>query len=82
VAFTLSATETKAMGALGYSVTYGDGTSDQIAVPEYCTTTPAPASQTWHLSHTYAHAGAYRVAAMVGANCTPDHATATLTVNA
>ena len=50
-----------ALGALAYQMAYGDGTSDQNSVPNYCASGPgAPASQTWKLPHSYAKTGTYR----------------------
>jgi hypothetical protein len=79
VTFTLEATETAAPGALHYQVAYGDGQSDSNITPTVCTS-PAPATQTWTLSHQYTTAGTYSVAASVAVNCSPDQATATVSV--
>jgi hypothetical protein len=76
----VSARESQPRGAFGYELSYGDGTTDQNAAPQFCTagSTP-PQSQTWQFSHRYAAPGAYRISALVTANCTPDRATASAT---
>jgi hypothetical protein len=82
VTFTLTATESHAPGALGYVITYGDGTSDSNPVPQFCVAGPGPpSSQTWTLIHRYTAGGTYTVTATVSVNCSPDKATATLTVS-
>jgi hypothetical protein len=81
VGFVVTADETHARGALGYRVSYGDGTSDQNVVPLICIAGAGSVqTQVWQLSHHYASAGAYRVTATVTANCTADRATASLPV--
>jgi hypothetical protein len=82
VTFTLKATESNAPGALHYQVTYGDGAVDSNVTPTLCTAGPGqPASQTWTLTHHYATATSFTVVAAVGVNCSPDKATATVTVS-
>ncbi len=82
VTFTLKATESQAPGALRYQIAYGDGATDANAAPMYCTAWPGrPASQAWSLAHRYSAPGTYTVTATVGVNCSPDRATATLTVS-
>ncbi|HVA05691.1 MAG TPA: hypothetical protein VNG12_03010 [Acidimicrobiales bacterium] len=79
--FTITATETHAPGELHYQLTYGDGSQDANVTNSLCTQGPGgPLSQTWTLTHQYAAAGTYTVVLNVGANCTPDKATATLVV--
>lgn len=81
VGFRVSARETQARGALGYRVSYGDGTSDQNVVPLICIAGAGLVqSQVWPLSHHYASPGAFRVTATVTANCTADRATASVPV--
>jgi hypothetical protein len=81
VAFVVSAYEAQAHGALGYHLAYGDGTSDQIAVPLYCLGgSGSPQAQTWRLTHGYSTAGSYTASVTVTANCTPDHATTQVTI--
>jgi hypothetical protein len=81
VGFVVTAEETHARGALGYTVSYGDGTSDQNVVPLICIAGAGSVqSQVWQLSHHYASPGTYRVTATVTANCTADRATASLPV--
>ena len=79
VKFTLTATETQARGALGYRVAYGDGSTEQNAVPQFCLAgSGTPQTSSWQLAHTYANPGSFNVSVTVTANCTPDHATAAL----
>ena len=81
VVFSLSAHENDALGAFGYQIAYGDGTTDQNAVPQWCRAAPGqPASQAWRLVHSYAKPGTYRVTARVAVNCTSDRTSATVTV--
>jgi hypothetical protein len=81
VRFVVTAEEAHARGALGYRVSYGDGTSDQNVVPLVCLAGAGSVqSQVWQLSHLYPSPGAYRVTATVTANCTPDRATASVPV--
>ena len=82
VTFTLRAVESNAPGALHYQVTYGDGGMDSNVTPTVCTAGPGePMSQTWTLTHQYATANSFTVVAVVGVDCSPDKATATLTVS-
>ena len=81
IRFVVTAEEAHARGALGYRVSYGDGTSDQNVVPLVCLAGAGSVqSQVWQLSHLYPSPGAYRVTATVTANCTPDRATASVPV--
>jgi hypothetical protein len=82
VQFEVTASEAHALGALGYQLRYGDGTSAENVVPQFCVAGRGAASrQTWHLSHRYKAAGRYRVSASVYVDCTSDHATATVAVD-
>ena len=81
VQFTIKASESHAPGALVYQLQYGDGSSDQNTAPTTCRGGAAsPAQQTWQLSHRYAKKGTFFARVTVKANCTPDQATATVTV--
>ena len=81
VQFSLSAREAQARGALGYQISYGDGSSDQIAVPLVCLGGAGSVrAQAWPLTHRYAGAGVFRVSATVTATCTSDHATAVVSL--
>ena len=81
VEFSLNAQESHAPGALEYQVAYGDGSTDHNTAPQYCKSGPGQAAgQTWHLAHAFATPGTYRVMARVVANCTPDRATAAVTI--
>lgn len=78
VGVTLNAQETAANGALGYQVSYGDGSGDQNVVPTLCTAgRGSPETQTWYLTHTYRAAGSYTITATVYVSCGHDRATAT-----
>jgi hypothetical protein len=80
--FEVTASDAHALGALGYQLRFGDGTSAENVVPQFCVAGKgAPSRQTWRLSHRYKAAGRYRVSASVYVNCTSDHATATVTVS-
>jgi hypothetical protein len=82
VQFEVTASEAHALGALGYQLRYGDGTSVENAVPQFCVAgRGAPIRQTWRLSHRYKTAGQYRVSASVYVNCTSDHAAAAAAVD-
>lgn len=81
VAFTATAHETHAPGALGYQLSYGDGATDQNAVAQFCRAEPAgPTSETWPTKHAYRASGTYTVVVTVRANCTSDRATASLSI--
>jgi hypothetical protein len=82
VELNLTAYAPHALGALGYQLRYGDGTSAaQNTVPLICVEgRRTPTRQTWRLTHRYNAAGRYRVSANVYINCTRDHATATVTL--
>jgi len=78
---TVSARDAQARGALAYRVAYGDATTDQNAVPQFCLAGPgAPQTASWRLTHRYATGGSFRVSVTVTANCTPDHVTAELSI--
>jgi hypothetical protein len=82
VQFEVTASARHALGALGYQLSYGDGTSAENVVPQFCVAgRGAPRRQTWHLSHRYKAAGQYRVSASIYVNCTSDQATATVAVS-
>ncbi len=81
VLFSVSAHEAQARGALGYRLSYGDGTTDQNVVPLVCLGGAGSAQgQTWRLSHRYATGGVFDASVTVSANCTPDRATVALSV--
>jgi hypothetical protein len=83
VRFILQAKETHAPGALHYAITYGDGGSGSLVTPSVCKAGPGkPASQVWNVPHTYAKAGTYTASVTVGVNCSPDKATASVTLTA
>ena len=83
VRVTVRARATRAHGALGYVVTYGDGSSSHDLVPQFClggarTTQRA----TWHFEHRYRARGTYRVRVSVHAVCTAGAVSAAVTVRA
>jgi hypothetical protein len=81
VQFEVTASVRHALGAVGYQLSYGDGTSAENVVPQFCIAgRGASTRQTWHLSHRYRAAGRYRVSVSVYVNCTREHATATVAV--
>jgi hypothetical protein len=78
--FTVSATDTHARGALGYHVSFGDGTGTSNAVPQFCRAgRGVPGHDLWHFAHHYAR-GVYHVTVTVRSNCTEVAATARMTV--
>jgi hypothetical protein len=82
VEFNLAANASDAPGALGYQLHYGDGTSAENVVPQFCVAgRGTPTRETWRLTHHYTAAGRYHVSASVYVNCTSDHATTTVAVN-
>jgi hypothetical protein len=81
VGFTVTLRTGPAAGALGYRLDFGDGTSRQNAVPQFCLARPrSPEQQTSQLVHRYARAGTYRASLHGRVNCSSIRATATLAV--
>lgn len=80
VHITVRAHETSAVGALAYSVTFGDAGQSSNAVPQFCRQAGVPDGETWHLSHPYGAPGTYTVTATVRVNCGTDHAVTSVTV--
>ena len=79
--FTIKASESHAPGALVYQVQYGDGSSDENTAPTTCRGGPAPPlQQTWQLTHRYSKKGSFFAHVTVRANCTPDQASASVTI--
>lgn len=74
--------EQNARGALGYRLSYGDGTATGSGpIPQFCLSgVHKPASQSWRFTHRYAAKGRYVLAASVYVNCTDDRLTARLPV--
>lgn len=66
-----SASTQHATGALGYGLSYGDGTSaGPIAIPQFCLAGPGrPAQESWRFTHRYGTPGRYRVKLDVYVNC-------------
>ena len=81
VRFDLRLSAQHAVGALGYRLFFGDGTSRANAIPLYCRAGPGvPASAGWSFGHRYAKAGTYHVVVTGLVNCTSSHAVAKATV--
>jgi hypothetical protein len=82
VAFTITATETHAPGALHYLIAYGDGETASNPTDEVCVAGPGPAAnESWSLSHNYLTPSTYTVTVTVGVNCSPDSAEVQLKVS-
>ncbi len=80
--FDITWSESAAYGAVGPEVlSFGDGTSQAFATPEYCLADPMAASGDRTVSYTYEATGSYIASVTVGANCTPDRLTLTLPVS-
>ena len=80
VNFDVASSETQAYGALGPEVlSFGNGASEGFATPEYCLAQPMAESNDRQIPYTYNKAGSYTAAVTVGANCTPDRLTLSLT---
>jgi hypothetical protein len=80
VNFDVASSETQAYGALGPEVlSFGNGASEGFATPEYCLAQPMAESNDRQIPYTYNKAGSYTAAVTVGANCTPDQLTLSLT---
>ncbi len=81
VTFTLTMSDSHAVGAFGYDLKFGDGTSRTIAVPQYCLVPPGkPAHVTWRFTHRYSKIGHYRVTVLGYVNCTSTRASSATTV--
>ncbi|MGD0895721.1 MAG: hypothetical protein ABSA08_06920 [Acidimicrobiales bacterium] len=81
VEFRLRLSARHAVGALGFRLFFGDGTSRANAIPLYCRAGPgAPESASWSFGHRYAKAGIYHVVVTGFVNCTSSHAVAKATV--
>jgi hypothetical protein len=78
----IEAHEREAHGALGYLLSYGDGTtSGSGAVPLFCLGGAGhPATRVWRRTHRYAAARRYVVSASVYVNCSRDRAVASIPV--
>lgn len=76
------ATAGHARGALGYVVTFGDGSSAHNVLPQFCLAGRGGRRQArWLWTHHYVP-GTYHLAVRVHVNCTTATATARLTVRA
>lgn len=61
----------QATGALGYGLSYGDGSSaPPVAIPQFCLAGPGrPAKDSWRFTHRYRAPGRYRIRLDVYVNC-------------
>jgi hypothetical protein len=76
VGFSVTANASHATGALGYQLSYGDGTTAQNPVPQFCTAGGGNVSNSaWTLTHRYAAAGSYATTVHVFVNCSGDAVT-------
>lgn len=82
VHFVATASAAEATGALGRTLTYGDGKSaPPIAMPEFCMAPPGrPATATWRFTHRYSAPGRYTVKFGAFVNCGGGRATVSVTV--
>ena len=82
VVFVVRATERRAPGALAMQLVYGDGATEENAVPDLCRGGATSGKHaTWRLSHRYSTRRTYTAAVTVSANCTPDRATAAVSIS-
>ncbi len=81
VAFRLHLAASHAVGALGYQLNFGDGTSRANPIPMYCLAGAGVAAhETWRFNHQYRKAGVYHVSVVGFVNCSPARATARATI--
>lgn len=77
----VSAQEASASGALGYTLSYGDGSGSANEVPQFCRAGPGRSeAQTWYLTHAYRASGSYSIVATVYVNCGSDRASTSVPV--
>jgi hypothetical protein len=70
VGFAVTAHAGRAVGALGYQLSYGDGSTAENPVPAFCVAGNGSASQAaWTLTHTYVSPGTYTASVHVYINC-------------
>lgn len=70
VSFRLQLSARSAAGALAYRIGFGDGSSRQNIVPEFCRASPSgPERGSWEIPHRYAKAGSYRATLYGSVNC-------------
>jgi hypothetical protein len=81
VRFTVEVSDAAAHGALGYRISYGDGSTGTVALPQYCTAQGRAAHSTWHLVHRYGRPGSYRIRVTGVAVCGGGGAVARLTLS-
>jgi hypothetical protein len=71
----IEATDPVARGALGYVVSYGDGTTARNVSPLLCLSTPHRVRSRWLLTHRYRTAGRYTLTVSALAACSEGRAT-------
>ncbi len=70
-----------AIGALGYRLSFGDGTERANVIPLYCRAGPGvPATGSWRFNHRYTRSGVYDVTVTGYVNCTASHVVTRATV--
>jgi|GEM_PF-3400736 len=69
VRFSVEGRAPHARGALGYEVSYGDGSAARRATPQFCLSAPHGARGRWTLSHRYRRRGRFTVDVTVRAGC-------------
>jgi hypothetical protein len=81
VNFDVESSDTQTYGALGPEfLSFGNGATQGFATPEYCLAHPMAETSDRQIPYTYAKAGTYSASVTVGANCTPDQLTLTLSI--
>jgi hypothetical protein len=81
VTFRLHLAATHAVGALGYVLSFGDGTSRANPIPMYCMAGSGVSVQhTWRFTHSYRKAGTYAVVARGRVNCSRARVVARATI--
>ncbi len=81
VTFSVRVAARYAIGALGYRLNFGDGTSRANVIPLFCRAGPGvSALASWRFEHRYVKAGVYRVEVTGYVNCTSARAVARATV--
>lgn len=81
VTFRLRLAATHAVGALGYVLSFGDGTSRANPIPMYCMAGSGVSEhETWRFTHSYRRAGIYTVVATGRVNCSRARVVARATI--
>lgn len=76
------ATAAHARGAIGYDISYGDGTSARDVLPQFCLAGHGGTRHArWRFTHHYAP-GTYEMTVTMHVTCAPGHVTTRLTLHA